>query len=369
MPNRRVPELNELLWDTIHPNDVFLISDISEYESKKIKAGNLKKHVLDGTASYSLRNVTSSHAIMADTASHVVTASYALTCSCTCDCDQFVSSALNAIHSIFSDTASYATTSSYSITASYALTSSAQFAEHSKFSNSASYLIYIPGINNGTASYAIKSLLSLYSNSSSYLIYTPGINNGTASHAITSSNSLTASYLQYNGPFNGTASYAIRSGTTLMADSASVADTVSNPYIYREFDILTASINAGHTASFGWMQVSASTSPVKLRMQAWGDICVPVTGSNNLRLEVYSTYGSYVLDDATFLNIDHCCISGALQATASIQTFFLQGQFEAVPTTQRFSASIFATNALTFYTASRAVQLVVKATTDYFLKE
>jgi hypothetical protein len=121
-----------------------------------------------------------------------------------------------------------------SITASYAYTA-----------DSASYLIYTPGRENGTASYAISSSYALSASwadtagralivdtasyidgdnvdggvtnainaeTASYLWYNGSRPNGTASYALTASyveNAVTSSYIWYTGIPNGTASYAL----------------------------------------------------------------------------------------------------------------------------------------------------------------
>lgn len=137
-----------------------------------------------------------------------------------------------------------------SITASYAYTS-----------DSASYLIYIPGRENGTASYSISSSYALSASwadiagralnvdtasyiegdnvdgdvenainalTASHLLY-QGFYNGSASYALTASyveNAITSSYIWYTGRPNGTASYALNCACSGAVNS----DTAS--YLY-----------------------------------------------------------------------------------------------------------------------------------------
>lgn len=366
MANRRVPSLNELLSTQIADNDYFLISDISAIESKKIRADQLKSYNLSGTASYSLSALSASYATRSDTSSYApcISASYALSSSYSL----FAETASYVISASYALSSSHAITSSYSITASYALTSSVQLIVSSGYADycgSASYLIYTPGFNNGTASYAISSSTSQLAKSSSYLIYAAGVGNGTASYAISSSNSISSSYLYYFGATNGTSSYSIVSENALQSNTASVASTVHSDKFYREFDIVTSSI-INQTASFGWVQFTGSGATCKATLQAWGDVCVPISGGpSNLRFEISSSYGSFLLDSATFSNY----LTGVTGTTASICGFFLQGQFTVSPSPQRLSSSLFAWNGLSFYTGSRGVKMLVKATTDYFVDE
>jgi hypothetical protein len=179
MSNRRVSELISLIWSEVAPNDLFLITDVSQYFSKKITAGNLKTFVLDGAS--------------------VLSASYATTAS-------YVD--LTAYDFPLVDSASYALTSSYAITASYAdLALSCSYMSgayisgpvpSSSYSDTASYLLY-RGYDNGTAFYAISASFVINAASSSFLNYygdPTGMlggriyNNGTASRAITASYSL-----------------------------------------------------------------------------------------------------------------------------------------------------------------------------------
>jgi hypothetical protein len=378
MGNRRVTDLNELLYNQISSDDFFLISDVSAVESKKVRASELRSYAFNtGSLSGSLYG-TASYALNAGSASWAPTqlsASYALSASLAF----LAQSVISASYSLSSSFSSAALVAQQALTASYALTSSIQFSTSSSFSNyarSASYLIYIAGFNNGTASFAISTSFSSLATTSSYLLYN-GIPNGTASYALSASRAVTSSYLNYNGSDNGTASFALRTGTTTFSNTSSVALSTNNPYIYREFNTFTASV-IGNTASFGYFQITGSHGTPSIIMEAWGDVMVPRTSSmfvsgaqvpmGMLELVTRGSSGTFRLDKATFgyfLTSDTTDnFTGSI-----ICTFYLKGKFSAFPDPQRFSGSIFAYNGLSFYTGSRKVQAVIKATTDYFVDE
>ena len=196
MANKRVSELAPITRAELDPTDLFLLADVSANESKKLELQDLNDYVLDngrftgsfdGTASYAI------HALSASWAPFQTSCSYALNSS-------FALLALTASYALKALSASYSFSGSYALTASYALSSSYQTAFSSAFSNlakSASYLIYTPGVFNGTASYALTSSMSITSISASYA--------KTASYVVTSSYARTASYVANVN----TASYAL----------------------------------------------------------------------------------------------------------------------------------------------------------------
>lgn len=374
MANRRVSELNELLNTQVAANDLFLITDVSAVESKKIQASELRTFAMNGTASYANFCLSASYAHMARSASwapNTISASYALSAS-------YADWAKSASYALVVLSASYALSSSWAFhteTASYALTSSVQLVISSGLANyadTASYLLWTAGRVNGTASYAMSASRAFYANFADFLNYTAGTSNGTASYAMTASLARTASLLYYDGvSFNGSASYALRSGTTLLADSASVSDKTSHARLFREFDTVTSSLVPDNTASFGWVQFSASHGPVRVSMEAWGDAKVPFNdyfaSSGSLQLLMESFDGNLVIDNAA------CRIwytgSSTQQTGSIISPFILKGQFTVSPTPQRFSASVLAYNGVTIYTGSRQVQAIIRATTDLFVDE
>lgn len=374
MANRRVSELNELLNTQVAANDLFLITDVSAVESKKIQASELRTFAMNGTASYALACLTASYALLARSASWAppaISASYALSASYA-DLAKTASYILSASYAL---TSSWASMSFWATTASYALTSSVQLVISSGLANyadTASYLLWTAGRVNGTASYAMSASRAFYANSADYLNYAAGTVNGTASYAMTASLSRTASFLYYDGStYNGSASYAVRSGTSRLADSASISDKTSHVRLFREFDIVTSSLIPDNTASFGWMNFSASNGTVKVSMEVWGDVKIPIhnyfASSGSLQLLMESVDGNLVVDNST------CRVwltgSSTNQTGSIISPFILKGQFTVSPTPQRFSGSVLAYNGVTIWTGSRQVQAIIRATTDYFVDE
>lgn len=210
MANERVSQLNELLAAELQTIDLFLITDMSLKESKKMELSSLILFLqnsasfnavhaqycesasyvpaagVDGTvrsASYAIWSNSGSHALYAD---NVISASYA-----------------DKAH--LSDSASWAPAASIPTTASYALRSG--YADGA----GVAYFLFYNGQPNGTASWAISSSYALttghvnQADTSSYLLY-QGFPNGTASYAlnsISSSTTVTASYaLNFPSPTN-----------------------------------------------------------------------------------------------------------------------------------------------------------------------
>lgn len=240
MANKRVSELNELSAINVKAGDLLYIvdTDISVLESKKIRAESLKNYILSsgaitGSISNALSSDTASYILYSGipngTSSNSVTASYSIS-----------SSWSNAGYwALYSDTASYiyapnidgsVPSSSYSETASYlnyhyknGRIEYAQTASYCENANTSSYLLYIPGIVNGTASYAMScSSQPSFNGSASYLNY--HYQNGRIEHAQTASyceNAKTASYILYTGVFNGTVSYSLTSSISISSSYAS----------------------------------------------------------------------------------------------------------------------------------------------------
>jgi len=291
MANKRVTELAPISVIELAVDDLFLLADVSEFESKKLKIVDLRSYILNGgnitgsfngTASYALQALSASWAPCCPSASYAATSSWSW-------------NSLTASYILHAISASYALSASYSLTASYALSCSCETVNSAAFatySQTASYLLYT-GIPNGTASYAFtasyaistsyqsvtNSDLADLADSASYLIYTPGINNGTASnartasYALTAANARTASYaltaanLSYTGVPNGTASYAL-----------AVAGLNSGiPINWGIKNAITKSISS---ASIDLVNISSPTSiPETTDIQAWGNLIVPYTSS------------------------------------------------------------------------------------------
>lgn len=173
MANTKVSQMTSLTANQVAVDDVLLITDISEMTSKKISTSDLLIYIQSsGSFSGGITSVpTASYILGSNVNGTVVSSSYSDTSSY----------AHLAVRSLNSDTASYVTTASYvNITGAEVGT--------------ASYLKY-NGVFNGTSSYSLTSSFVNLSKTSSFLLFIPGINNGTASRVIgTSSYAETSSY-------------------------------------------------------------------------------------------------------------------------------------------------------------------------------
>jgi hypothetical protein len=200
MPNEKVSQMTSLTAAEIAPSDLFLVGDVSAYESKKMTADQLLVYVvasgsfIDPTlvdsasyatyalsttsASFSSRTISGSHALRANNAD---TASY------------FSSSIVVAVSSSFADKSHLADSASYAGVAQNAV--------------NASNLLYL-GTPNGTASFAIS-----------------GSSTHSSSFAITSSFAHSASFAR-SASFTVSSSFSDASLSTI---SASYASNFNNP--------------------------------------------------------------------------------------------------------------------------------------------
>jgi hypothetical protein len=252
MANKRVSELNELLASQVDVSDLFLITDVSAFESKKIRASQLRGFTSQATASWAFNSVSSSYALLARSASWApiqISASYALSASYA----DFAKTASYVLSSSYSLSSSWASSSFFAVTASYALTASVNLvisSAQADTAKTASYLLYTNGFNNGTASYVITSSYSTLASSSKFLIYDGVTYNGTASAALraafsdSASNAATASMMYYDGvTSNGTASVAIS------ASLAQVSKYVRQPMLAGIFPATITSTSESRIAT------------------------------------------------------------------------------------------------------------------------
>jgi len=260
MANKRIDELNELLRNQVDANDLFLISDLSALESKKIRADELQAYIINGGSITGSFNGTASYAIQAKTASWAppcISASYALSASYA----DLANTTSYVVSSSYGLSSSWADKSYYSVTSSYALTSSVQLvisSGMSNFADTASFMWYDTGRYNGRISYADASTASTSSFTSSYLLYT-GRHNGSASYALTASSVNTSSFSR-TASFAKTASFA---ETASYATTSSYAETAS--YAVTSSYVITSSYseisNYSNYSSFisrpmGWTIIS-----------------------------------------------------------------------------------------------------------------
>lgn len=222
MPNERVSQLTELFAPEITTDDIFLVTDVSQRESKKLEVGQLLLFI-ESSGSF-----LAYHAVNADSASYVKASGI----------DGVIAFATNASQSISSSftntsqSSSYAVNSTSSSYSSFCVTSTST-------SDTASFLKYT-GVFNGSASYALKASIADSATQAINLFYN-GTPNGTASYAITASNTLSSSYAitasntlssstSISSSFSTLGYYSLYSGTSSVASvaiQAATADTAS----------------------------------------------------------------------------------------------------------------------------------------------
>jgi hypothetical protein len=296
MANKRISELTELASADIASNDLFIVTDVSVLESKKLQATGLKNFVLDngritGSITYALSAGTASYI---DSASFgpVISSSYAISASWS-NRSGISTTALTASYIDGNNVSGSIPSSSYSQTASYVnyrynngRVENSQTASYCELSVSSSFLKFTPGINNGTCSYALTSAYMSTSGTASYLSYT-GIPNGTASFALRlGTDEVTSSYLMLKaGRQNGTASWAVSSSWA----SRSFWSSQSSFLIYNGSNNGTASYSmnslyANTATTSGYALVSVSSS--------WAATSVSSS---------YASTASYCLGTASFV--------------------------------------------------------------------
>lgn len=221
MANEKVSQMTPLSAAELALDDVFLITDTSQKQSKKISAQDVLTY-FEATGSFN-----AFHATTADTASFMSGVN--------------VTGIVNsASHANISDSSSFSTRAVLAVSASYAASASV-----------------VSVLSATTSSYSFTSDTSSLSNtasfislaqSSSFLVSTPGVNNGTSSYSL---NSLTTSTASFALSIN-TASYANRSGTSDLSNTASFV----SPYnIMPAGTVITF---AASTVPNGWLECNGS---------------------------------------------------------------------------------------------------------------
>lgn len=194
MANERVSQLTEIVASEISPNDLFLLTDTSAKESKKLQASQLVAY-FESSAS-----IDANHAKFSDTSSFISGSGVHGTVESS-------SYSFTSISSSFADHAVTADTSSFTL---MVVTSS-----NADSADTASFLEYSSSRSNGTSSYSISSSHANGANQSLFLVYL-GVNNGTSSYAISCSAAISSSYALFS-------SQAVSSSFATNADTASLA--------------------------------------------------------------------------------------------------------------------------------------------------
>ena len=214
--NKKVSQLTILGASDVQSNDVLLVTDTSQKESKQLAVGDLLLFV-ENSGSFSAY-----HSVTADSASYVQSTNI----------HGVISFANNSSQSISSSYSSLAESSSYSVVADTA--SYSQFCvTTTSNTDTASFLKYL-GTPNGTASYSIKSNLSDVST--------------------------TASFLFYNGNPNGTSSVSISSSFSNKSTSASFANNSNYANSANNAVNATVAVTALSTVSSSWSDSSGTSS-------------------------------------------------------------------------------------------------------------
>ncbi len=236
MANKRVSELAPIYASSLQPQDLLLLADVVNHESKKLTLSDLGSYInasgsFTGTASFA---TTASYAIAASTAVSATSATNAATASLS-------SQALNAITASFAITSSFSFTSissSHADTASIASVTSASFAQNSanaSQASTASYLFFTPGVVNGTASFSITSS------------YVSGLV-ASASHATVADFALSGSGFGGSSVSSSWASQSLSASFAVSASHANVAD------------IAQVGITTNFQSSASWASQSLSSS-------------------------------------------------------------------------------------------------------------
>ncbi len=231
MANERVSQLIQLLESEIQPNDVFLVTDTSQKESKQLQMGDVVTYVqTNGT-------FNAVNASFASTASYIKASNI----------DGLEVSNIVASQSISSSYSAYSLSSSHSNISDTA--SFASFSVQSMVSAQTASYLYYDGVDfNGTSSYAVNAGTSNISTQSLNLYY-DGINpNGTSSYAVnagTSEFSISSSY----SPQSDNATNASYSLLTLFS-SASLSSSWTSQSLSSSYSLSSSVAFLGITASY-----------------------------------------------------------------------------------------------------------------------
>lgn len=304
MANKRVSQLAPITVLELSPTDLFLLADVTANESKKLTLGDLTTYMLQGglqtgsffgtaswaintlSASYSPPTVSSSFAFSSSIANRAITSSFAL---------------LSAF-------AQSSTSSSYAATASFTTiqtVATASLALVAALARSSSFLIYTPGVSNGTASYAVNALTA------SFALNGGGGGTGSisSSYSSNSGQSETSSYLLYTGIDNGTASLALLAQLSYDAGTS----TSASHALYADF--ATVGITNNFQSSASWASQSLSASYATLAVSANSAI----TASYVLPNPNISSYGVFnaISQSLSKGQIDTVSLTSSIDMTAS----------------------------------------------------
>ena len=220
--------------------------------------------------------------------------------------------ALNANSAAFASTANNAQNSvstSFASVANLALTSSATvatFATSSTFAQTASFLLFIPGGSNGTASFSQRALTASFALSAVASTSVTSAYAATSSVADQANNSKTSSFVNWNGVSNnGTVFNSVSTSYSPVSDNSTSA---SHALVA---DVAYTSISSQTSAS--WASSSISTS-----YSAYADLAR--TASYTLPNTTNINYGIYsaITQSATSSQVDVVSVNTPLSVVMSV---------------------------------------------------
>lgn len=257
MANKRVSELLPINASELQTQDLLLLSDVSEHQSKRLQLGDISSYILsDGNLTASIYGTSSwaSFAVYALGAPLPVSVSYASssTWATNSETSSLATDSLDALSSSYSLSSSYILTASYAATTSVILSYSAAYSDQSI---SSSYLTYVTGAPNGTASFSISSSYvtqSTHSNTASFSVTasysgTSSVST-TASYGVTASYAKTASYIPISGIIYATASYALESSLPTTRVDYGIFNSITQSTYSAQLDNVYFSSSTNYTS-------------------------------------------------------------------------------------------------------------------------
>ena len=310
MANKRVSELAQITPAELDAQDIILVAHMfPSPESKKMTVDDFATYLLSdgnisgsfyGTSSYAQ---TASYALNATTqisSSHSLTSDYSYHGDFAFTCDQ-------AYNAYAADTASYVKVAQTALTASFG---TATFASNSIYTQTASYLLYVPGNSNGTASFALSSLTASYALNASN---NGGSNGGSSSWA---SSSISASYASTTAQaaYAGYAYNGLRTSLADLATTASYANTASFSKTASFASIANISYTSIATQlSASWASSSISSSYANMSSTALTALyCAP--NPNTIQYGIFSAISQSNLNS----QIDNISITSPQDLTMSV---------------------------------------------------
>lgn len=343
MANKRVSELNALTVGDLSSTDLLLVSDVTAQESKKLTLGDLSGYLLAGgnlsgsfygTSSWAYNAQTASYIALADSASYAKTASYLLNNSAVTP---------GASYDISASWASASLSSSLAKTASYVEFSvnslSSSWTTRSIYCQTASFLYYTDGVNNGTAYYSIYSTQAVSASFATTASYVNSVFVDGGTFRITSSwasSSISSSYAK-------TSSRALLADTATTANTAnssvysSIATYANNGIGFRTASYFsTAQVSNGGSADSpedileSWITASATkdapTLLINMCISAGGNTAVGLWRSSSVDVPLIKTIGQTSVETTGSVTTISATYMDYLPAVLTGETVYYRGR-------------------------------------------